>query len=82
MHSMRCYGCGIYELLKEPDKRDLPSCRRLYHRFNEVFWWEAEGTTISARKDKRPMETVASNAGHCLSSGIVPPNAPSASSTD
>ena len=66
----------IYELLKEPDKAaDLRDrARQLYHRFNEVFWWEAEGTYyLGLDKNKRPMETVASNAGHCLSSGIVPP---------
>ena len=65
----------IYELLKDPDKAaDLRErARRLYQRFNEVFWWEAEGTYyLGLDKDKRPMETVASNAGHCLSSGIVP----------
>ena len=66
----------IYDLLKEPDKAaDLRErARRLYQQFNEVFWWEAEGTYyLGLDKDKRPMETVASNAGHCLASGIVPP---------
>jgi len=66
----------IYDLLKEPDKAaDLRErARQLYQRFNEVFWWEAEGTYyLGLDKEKRPMETVASNAGHCLSSGIVPP---------
>jgi glycogen debranching enzyme len=66
----------IYDLLKEPDKADglRERARQLYQRFNEVFWWEAEGTYyLGLDKDKRPMETVASNAGHCLSSGIVPP---------
>jgi glycogen debranching enzyme len=67
----------IYDLLKEPDKADglRERARQLYQRFNEVFWWEAEGTYyLGLDKDKRPMETVASNAGHCLSSGIVPPD--------
>ena len=66
----------IYDLLKEPDKAaDLRErARRLYQQFNEVFWWEAEGTYyLGLDKEKRPMETVASNAGHCLASGIVPP---------
>ena len=66
----------IYDLLKEPDKADglRERARQLYQRFNEVFWWEAEGTYyLGLDKEKRPMETVASNAGHCLSSGIVPP---------
>ncbi|HKV29480.1 MAG TPA: glycogen debranching N-terminal domain-containing protein [Candidatus Dormibacteraeota bacterium] len=67
----------IYDLLKEPDKADglRERARHLYQRFNEVFWWEAEGTYyLGLDKEKRPMETVASNAGHCLSSGIVPPD--------
>jgi glycogen debranching enzyme len=65
----------IYDLLKEPDKAaDMRErARRLYQQFNEVFWWEAEGTYyLGLDKDKRPMATVASNAGHCLASGIVP----------
>ena len=66
----------IYDLLKEPEAAaDLRErARRLYHQFNEVFWWESEGTYyLGLDKDKRPMQTVASNAGHCLASGIVPP---------
>jgi len=52
----------------------IRKARELYERFNEVFWWEAEGTYyLGLDGDKRPMETVASNAGHCLGSGIVPP---------
>jgi len=36
----------IYDLLKEPERAaDLRErARRLYQQFNEVFWWEAEGT--------------------------------------
>ncbi len=66
----------IYDLLKESERAaDLRErARRLYQQFNEVFWWEAEGTYyLGLDKEKRPMETVASNAGHCLASGIVPP---------
>ena len=47
--------------------------RRLYERFNDAFWWEAEGTYyLGLDGQKRPIRTVASNAGHCLASGIVP----------
>ena len=46
---------------------------RLYDRFNDAFWWEAEGTYyLGLDGDKRPIRSVASNAGHCLASGIVP----------
>ena len=66
----------IFDLLKEPARAAelRERARRLYQHFNEVFWWEKEGTYyLGLDKDKRPMETVASNAGHCLASGIVPP---------
>jgi glycogen debranching enzyme len=46
----------------------------LYDRFNDTFWWEAEGTYyLGLDGDKRPIRSVASNAGHLLASGIVPP---------
>ncbi|MEA2536455.1 MAG: hypothetical protein QOF11_689 [Chloroflexota bacterium] len=46
---------------------------RLYDRFNDAFWWESEGTYyLGLDGHKRPIRTVASNAGHCLASGIVP----------
>jgi glycogen debranching enzyme len=47
----------------------------LFARFNEVFWDEAEGCYgLSLDADKRLVTTVASNAGHLLWSGIVPPD--------
>jgi glycogen debranching enzyme len=47
---------------------------RLYRLVNDVLWWEEEGTYyLGLDGDKRPIRTVASNAGHLLSSGIVPP---------
>ena len=44
-------------------------------RFNAVFWMEDEGTYGFALggPEKRLVRSVASNAGHCLWSGIVPP---------
>jgi glycogen debranching enzyme len=54
------------------DLRD--KAQRLYERFNDAFWWESEGTYyLGLDGEKRPIRTVASNAGHCLASGIVPP---------
>jgi hypothetical protein len=48
---------------------------RLYDRFNEEFWWESEGTYyLGLDAEKQPIKSVASNAGHCLASGIVPPD--------
>ena len=66
---------SIYAALDRPD--DEARLRReaatLYERFNDAYWWEAEGTYyLGLNGKKRPIETVASNAGHLLSSGIVP----------
>ena len=46
----------------------------LYARINDVFWDEASGFyALCLDGDKRPVWTVASNAGHLLWCGIVPP---------
>jgi glycogen debranching enzyme len=66
----------IYDLLDRPEdgERLRTEAHRLYERFNNDFWWEGEGTYyLGLDGQKRPIETVASNAGHCLSNGIVPP---------
>jgi glycogen debranching enzyme len=45
----------------------------LFKRFNEAFWDEELGCYAYALDgDKKKVLTVASNAGHCLWSGIVP----------
>jgi glycogen debranching enzyme len=47
----------------------------LRDRFNEVFWVEEIGCyALGLDPDKRPIATVASNAGHCLWSGIADPD--------
>jgi glycogen debranching enzyme len=66
----------IYELLDRPaDARRLrQQAGELYERFNDAFWWDREGTYYLALNGrKRPVRSVASNAGHLLASGIVPP---------
>jgi len=46
----------------------------LFKRFNEDFWDEELGFYAFALDgEKKKVLTVASNAGHCLASGIVPP---------
>ncbi|HET7169017.1 MAG TPA: glycogen debranching N-terminal domain-containing protein [Candidatus Limnocylindrales bacterium] len=57
-----------------PAARLRREAAELYARFNDAFWWEAEGTYyLGLDGDKRPIRSVASNAGHLLASGIVPP---------
>ena len=66
----------VYEILGRPaDARRLRrEAKELYERFNDVFWWEAEGTYyLGLDGAKKPVKSVASNAGHLLQSGIVPP---------
>ena len=49
--------------------------RKLYDAFNERYWWETEGTYyVALDGEKKPVKSVASNAGHLLASGIVPPD--------
>ncbi|MFL5715393.1 MAG: glycogen debranching N-terminal domain-containing protein [Chloroflexota bacterium] len=58
---------------REAADRQRRRAARLFDRFNDRFWWEAEGTYyLGLDGEKRPIETVASNPGHCLASGIVP----------
>jgi glycogen debranching enzyme len=46
----------------------------LFKRFNEIFWDEEIGFyALALDGEKKKVLTVASNAGHCLWSGIVPP---------
>jgi glycogen debranching enzyme len=64
-----------YQIWGEPERASEMRERavRLYEDFNERFWWEEEGTYyLGLDRDKRPIRSVASNAGHCLASGIVP----------
>ena len=65
----------MYEMLGRPGdaERLRTEAHRLFERFNDAFWWESEGTYyLGLDGQKRPIETVASNAGHLLASGIVP----------
>ena len=46
----------------------------LKRRFNEVFWMEDEGFyALALGPDKQQIRSIASNAGHLLVTGIVPP---------
>jgi glycogen debranching enzyme len=60
----------------EARARDLRAkAASLFRRFNETFWDEDSGFYAFALDgDKKPVLSVASNPGHCLWSGIVPPD--------
>ena len=67
----------VYEELGSPDRsRALrEKAAVLFRRFNEAFWDEETGFYAYALDgDKRKVLTVVSNPGHCLWSGIVPPD--------
>ena len=66
----------IYDVLGRQDRAlELrEKAQALYQRFNEAFWDEAGGFyAYCLDGEKKPILTVASNPGHCLWSGIVPP---------
>ncbi len=66
----------IYDELGKPDRAEelRRKAATLFRRFNEVFWDEARGFyAYTLDGDKKPVFSVASNQGHCLWSGIVPP---------
>jgi glycogen debranching enzyme len=66
----------IYDALAQPDRAAAlrTKAAELFRKFNEVFWDEAGGFyAFMLDGEKRPVWSVASNPGHCLYSGIVPP---------
>jgi glycogen debranching enzyme len=66
----------VFDELGKPGRaRELRTkAAALFKRFNEDFWDEELGFYAFALDgEKKKVLTVASNAGHCLASGIVPP---------
>ena len=55
-------------------ERYVAKARSLRERFNEDFWVEEHGWyALALDGDKRPVDVLASNVGHCLWTGIVDP---------
>jgi glycogen debranching enzyme len=49
--------------------------RELWTRFNEDFWLDEHGWyALGLDADKRPIDALASNLGHCLWTGIIDPD--------
>jgi len=66
----------IFDALDKPKQAKAlrDKARALFTRFNAAFWDEESGFYAFALDgDKKPVLSVASNPGHCLWSGIVPP---------
>jgi glycogen debranching enzyme len=66
----------VFDALGKPDRAQALRAKAgaLFDRFNEAFWDEEFGFYAYALDgEKKKVLTVASNAGHCLWSGIVPP---------
>ncbi len=67
----------MYEALGDPARADQlrTKAAKLFEQFNAAFWDEAGGYYAYALDgDKKQVLSVASNPGHCLWSGIVPPD--------
>jgi glycogen debranching enzyme len=66
----------VFDALGKPERATAlrSKASALFARFNEVFWDEELGFYAYALDgNKNKVLTIASNAGHCLWSGIVPP---------
>ncbi len=67
----------LFDALGQPQRGGVLRAKaaRLHQRFNEAFWDEEGGFyAYCLDGEKRPVLTVASNAGHLLWSGIVRPD--------
>jgi glycogen debranching enzyme len=67
----------VFDALGKPARaRGLRTkAKRLFERFNDAFWDEEAGFyAFCLDGEKRKIMSIASNPGHCLWSGIVPPD--------
>jgi glycogen debranching enzyme len=65
----------VFTVLGEPERATALQHKAadLKARFDRAFWCEDIGYyALALDGDKQPIRTIASNAGHCLWSGIVP----------
>jgi glycogen debranching enzyme len=66
----------VFDALGKPDRAQTMRAKAsaLFDHFNEAFWDEELGFyAYSLDGEKKKVLSVSSNAGHCLWSGIVPP---------
>ncbi len=73
------YGAYLARAQLADEAGDVPTSKRfnakaaqLKEAFNRDFWLEDEGWfAVGLDRDKRPIDSLASNMGHCLWTGIV-----------
>jgi glycogen debranching enzyme len=66
----------VFDALGETDRAAAlrEQASELQRRFDDAFWMDKEGfIAYGLDPEKQPIRTIASNAGHCLWSGIVRP---------
>ncbi|HJR25123.1 MAG TPA: glycogen debranching N-terminal domain-containing protein [Acidimicrobiales bacterium] len=66
----------LADLMDEPEVaiRHRTAAEELRRRFNDDFWLEEQGTfALGLDRDKRAIDAITSNPGHCLWTGIVEP---------
>ncbi len=67
----------VFDALDKPERAKALriKAQQLFERFNEAFWDEESGFyAYLLDGEKRRVLSVASNPGHCLFTGIVPPD--------
>jgi glycogen debranching enzyme len=67
----------VFDALGEPEHARQLRCQaaELRRRFEDAFWCESLGFyAYGLDPDKQPIESIVSNVGHCLWSGIVRPD--------
>ena len=76
VHSAWVRMAEVFDALGKPDRAQALRAKAaaLFEHFNAAFWDEELGFYAYALDgEKKKVLTIASNAGHCLWSGIVPP---------
>ena len=74
VYDAKCRMAEVYRVLGDADKAQWLElqAQRLKEQFNQAFWMPDQGYfALALDERKRQVDSVASNAGHCLWSGIV-----------
>ena len=75
VHDAKCKMAQVYRVLGDDAKADQldREAERLKKQFDEAFWMPQKGYyAVALDGRKRQVDSITSNPGHCLWSGIVP----------